>query len=245
MKSKDSFMRKCSPALAAASGMAVCLSGGLAHAVSGVTVKTLVSSGAAQTLLDGKISVRVSMSFLRLTGGNGTQMARATFGFPWHIATYGADAKCTSLSLAGSWANGTLRVNGVPGGDNKYVKIRFNDGSGYKYGWSQYKSLGGGNYQFGAWSYNNTVDGAIKTLADTLATRTLRLSDGGAQLHWSNANEEGVARYVVEMQREDGTWAEVDSDVPGEGSYTAKASGEDTYRLAVEHTDGVTEHIDF
>ena len=237
--------KKCSAILAAGAGAAVCLSGSPALAVSGPAGNNLVSMGGTQTEFGGKISLSVSMSFLCGRGSNNTEMVRATFGMPWHIATYASNAQCTSLFSGGSWAGCTLRVVGVPGGDNRYIKIRFNDGGGYKYGWSQYKDLGGGTWQFGAWSYSNTVDGAILTLADSVKAQKLGLADGREKLVWSNANEEGVARYEVQAKDASGAWNAVSSEAPGAGMYSIAVPKGSNCRIVVEKVDGTAENIAF
>ena len=66
-----------------------------------------------------------------------------------------------------------------------------------------------------------------------------------AKLHWTNDNEDGVARYEVQAKDGAGEWAAVDSDVPGEGSYAAKVSADAVCRLVVENIDGSTDEIDF
>ena len=128
------------------------------------------------------------------------------------------------------------------GGPDKYIKIRFNDGTQY-YGWSQFQ-LSGNTFLFGAWSY--APEGSnIPTLADSVTAQKLGLADGREKLVWSNANEDGVARYEVQAKDASGAWNAVSSEAPGAGMYSMAAPKGAQCRVVVEKVDGSTEHIAF
>jgi hypothetical protein len=230
--------RKCSALLATGVGAAVCLTGGTqAHAVNGTIAASnggnsvfgnstiyLFGNKATATVFFGTI-VRLgagSLSFVRTGGAN--------------ISNMSASVTVNSLLPAASIAV-------LSNTTNKYYGMSFND-SGTKYGWVEVISYASNTLTLNAWSYNGS-GGTIKTLSDSVTTGRLALADGAEKLHWSNDNEDGVARYEVQSQDDSGNWTASNSDVPGSGSYTAKVDSGKTCRLVVEMTDGSTKEIDF
>jgi hypothetical protein len=140
----------------------------------------------------------------------------------------------------GAFQSAALNPSGV---SNKYYAMSFND-SGTKYGWVHVVSSTGNILIMDLWSYN-AAGGTIKTLSDSVTTSRLALTGGKEKLHWSNDNEDGVARYEVQSKDASGAWQAADSDVPGSSSYSAKIDSGKTCRLVVEMTDGSTKEIDF
>lgn len=133
---------------------------------------------------------------------------------------------------------------GTLGATNKYFAFSFED-SGTKFGWVHViDATDIGFLRIDTWAYN-TLGNPIKTLSDSVTTSRLALTDGKEKLHWSNDNEDGVARYELQSQDASGAWQAAGSDVPGSGSYSAKVDSGKTCRLVVEMTDGSTKEIDF
>jgi hypothetical protein len=153
------------------------------------------------------------------------------------LKTFGAGSSCKNGNF---FSFGS--IVGAGGGPSKYIKIRFKEGGVTKYGWSQF-TKSGTTFQFGAWSYNN-AGGAIKTLGESVKATRLELTDGGAMLHFTNGNEEGVASYAIEAAR-DGSWEAVARFAPGDGHYSVQEPGGAAYRLVVERLDGGTHHLSF
>ncbi len=112
------------------------------------------------------------------------------------VAQVGSYAKAMSADVA---IPGTLAFSTAPyltaGISDKYFAVKFVDG-GPRYGWLLVEYANGTNIKITDWGYQN--DGSsIMTLADSIATRKLALADGRTKLHWTNDNENGVARYEV------------------------------------------------
>jgi hypothetical protein len=223
-----------SPALLAVGvGATVCLSTGEAEAISGLAGNP-IAPGATASELGGKVKFRNGASSLV---GKFNAAAAGTKGTTSHyLQTFGPGVSCKTGPF-----NVKASLTGVWGGSGKYIKIRFNDGS-TKYGWSQF-TKSGTNLYFGAWSYNNS-GGAIKTLGESVKATRLELTDGGAMLHFTNGNEEGVAAYAIEADRE-GSWEAVARFAPGDGRYSVQEPGGAAYRLVVERLDGGTHHLSF
>ena len=94
------------------------------------------------------------------------------------------------------------------------------------------------------WGYENT-GASIHTLAGSVTARKLGLADGREKLVWSNANEEGVARYEVQTKDAAGQWHAVSSEAPGAGMYSMAVPAGAECRVVVEKVDGTAEHIAF
>jgi hypothetical protein len=226
-----------SPALLAVGvGATVCLSTGDAEAVSG-TKGNPIDRGASAYELGSKVKFRYGFSSLI---GKFNAAAAGTKGgvYPYipFLQTFGPGFSCKTGPFKAK-----ASLTGVWGGLTKYIKIRFNDGS-TKYGWSQFDKKGT-TLHFGAWSYNN-AGGAIKTLGESVKATRLELTDGGAMLHFTNGNEEGVAAYAIEAER-DGGWEAVARFAPGDGRYSVQEPGGAAYRLVVERINGGTHHLSF
>jgi hypothetical protein len=116
----------------------------------------------------------------------------------------------------------------------------------YDYGWVGVTSTSanGMSISFNKWAYDNT-GAPIMTLADTVTTRKMTLSDGRVKLHWTNANEDGIARYEVQTKDASGAWKAVDSDAPGVGKYGATVAKDAQCKIVVEKVDGTTEEVAF
>ena len=224
--------KKCSALLAASAGAAVCLSGGPAFAVSGTTGPTIAPMAYAP-MFGGAIVmanyVGVMLGGYTLT--NSIQVALVGT----YVATYGPGVDCAT----GVFAN---YGKALPGGPDRFIKIKFNNGTQY-YGWSQFTKTGT-NYEFGAWSYDAEGNN-IWTLADSVTASKLGLSDGREKLVWSNANEEGVARYEVQAKDASGAWHAVSSEAPGAGMYSVAVPAGSECRVVVEKVDGTAENIGF
>ena len=148
-----------------------------------------------------------------------------------------------------NWLTSVFMTTGTffSGSTEKYYGVRFttNSGTNWFYGWWHMRYIAASKVQVRAWGYQNTADASILTLADSVTTSKLDLTDGQVKLHWTNSNEDGVARYEVQAKDASGEWQAVDSDAPGEGAYAAKVDGDGAYRLVVERVDGETEEVEF
>jgi hypothetical protein len=230
-----------SPALLAVGvGATVCLSTGDAEAVSGTKGNDLRRLDRSIQELGGKIKASAGYYLTLTAAPSNHPLNSAAFGARNGVLlTYGAGSSCSKGNFFG-----TGRVIGVLGGPSKYIKIRFKEGGVTKYGWSQYQITNNFfNIKFGAWSYNN-AGGAIKTLGESVKATRLELTDGGAMLHFTNGNEEGVASYAIEAER-DGSWEAVARFAPGDGRYSVQEPGGAAYRLVVERLDGATRLLSF
>jgi hypothetical protein len=222
--------------LAVGVGASVCLSPVEVAAVSGTKGNDIAENTFA-TEFGGKITFYNYLWYgVNYLTGTGILDTRIVVSYTnTQVKTYGAGVPCsTYATLTASW----FWYGIAPaGGADRYIKIRFSEDNGitFKYGWSQF-TKDGTTFKFGAWSYN-AAGGAIKTLADSVKTRRLALAGGDAMLHWTNGNEEGLASYAVQTER-DGVWTRLASFVPGEGRYSLKAPGDGAYRLVTEWVDG-------
>lgn len=233
------------PLAATAAGVAVCLSAGTAHGVSGnvaasnggTAFTANPSTNAPFKLFGSLANFKVELyngSIPYLSGNSINALVGQTGGFVNHL---GPGVNVSLLNFA---PYTKMKSNQ----SNNYIGLGFG-ASPLKYGWVHCVSTNanGRQLKIDTWSCNAS-GGAIKTLDDSVTPRKLALSDGRIKLHWVNANEDGVARYEVQAKGANGTWSAVDSSTPGEGSYAATvASGE--YRLMVENSDGSSRSINF
>jgi hypothetical protein len=234
-----------SPALLAVGvGATVCLSTGDAEAVSGTKGNPIVQgNGVPATELGGKVEFVGFGPWSTIyakplnSGMVGWKIMNSGTRSGLFLATFGPGFSCKT----GSFVE-LAYVAAAAGGPSKYIKIRFKEGGTRKYGWSQFTNSGF-TFHFGAWSYNN-AGGAIKTLGESVKATRLELTDGGAMLHFTNGNEEGVASYAIEAER-DGSWEAVARFAPGDGRYSVQEPGGAAYRLVVERLDGGTHHLSF
>ena len=250
MKKKTASKRKCSAALVAgAAGAAVCLSGGNVGHAAFTSGTIFVSNGNNSTFGIGSI----------LLAGNGS--------IAWFITSSIGHAAFSALGVASGFFNyagpylqmhpaGVTVSAGLPPGFNNMCWMPPNVVDGYmalvfqapgpRYGWLHVVASDptGTIMQIDTWGYEN-AGLPCKTLADSVTTRRLDLADGRVKLHWTNDNEDGVARYEVQTKDGSGAWQAVDSDTPGACRYTATISGDADCRLVVEKVDGETEEIAF
>jgi hypothetical protein len=242
MSKKLNAKRVSSALLAAGTGAAVCLTGGSpAHAANG----NILSSNATSifgtftnfNLFSSKATAYKIIDTLGDGGGGASLSIAYTGGF--YASTFSTGVSITSGL---SWAFSAFLQSIT----NKYYGLRFDDSGTTKYGWLHVVDYNAGTdvLQVDTWAYN-TLGNSISTLSDSVTTSRLALTDGQEKLHWSNDNEDGVARYEVQSQDASGQWQAADSDVPGSGSYSAKIDSGKTCRLVVEMTDGSTKEIDF
>lgn len=248
--------RKCSALMAASAGAAVCLTGGGYAAV--VTGKVADLNSGRQTF--GASSFQVLPAAVgghaRLQSSHSTTIffySRTFSGVSRAARVVTTASYIAALSASISIKNGLPHFSrayaSVPHSvTNKYFGVAYPvSKTEYVYGWLEVKSTNssGTSISFDKWGYNNAPDTPIKTLADSLTTHTLSLSDGRVKLYWANTNEEGIARYEVQKEDASGTWSAVDGEIPGEGHYSAAAPKGSTCRLLVEMLDGATREIRF
>lgn len=254
MKHTQKSMRKSSALLAAGAGAAVCLTGGGAQAV-GVTGSIVNSNGTTNFgPMDFLKACNSLANWFLQVYTNTTSSALYDFAFSCRNG-YGM------LNQNGSYARahngGVVVSSSMPGGfadymkipagvSNKYFAVRYGNlgGAGVRYGWLHVKSTTANTISLDKWGYEFN-GGTIKTLADSIKASSLALSDGRVQLHWTNANEEGVARYEVQAKDASGAWNAVSSEVPGAGMYSIAVPAGSTCRVVVEKVDGTTEEIGF
>lgn len=252
MKDKSLLRRKCSAVLATGAGAVVCLaSGGPAQAVF-VSGNLKDSNGGTTSFGPGGsmkafssmvmwLLTKVNASHLRFSSLSGVGQLNATTLSAKYAAVHDP-----GVTVSTGMAGGFKDLCWVPlNVSNKYFAVRF-DFSGNTYGWIHVVSTDGSGNSIvvDKWGAENDHS-PCKTLADSVTTRRLCLSDGRVKLHWANANEEGVARYEVQAQDASGAWNAIDSSAPGEGSYAATTSGDATCRLLVERVDGTSEEMTF
>ncbi len=231
-----------SPAiLATTAGAAVCLSAVRSDAASGVG-NIVESNVKSVTELSGKLratNVSGNTLYLRPKSAAVTS-AFVVKGGGGVLKTYDSGVSCKTKVSTATW--NSFAYPG-PGGASKYIKIRFKEGGVFKYGWSQFVRQEK-NFLFGAWSYNEAGD-PIKTLADCLTAARLPLTDGNVKLHWANLQEDGLAAYRLQKRNAAGAWEDVESFVPGDGTYSAIASGDGNFRILSEQVDGRTTTREF
>jgi hypothetical protein len=241
--------KKCSALLAAGTGAAVCLTGGGVHAVNGNIsasngANSTFATGASGSTLVNLFGSKATMFVDQLSSIPSAKFFTASGGFLAIRNNIGSAAWPASVTVGSTLGTATLFATVQNTIADKYLALSFVD-TGTKYGWVHIVSCGNpSGLQIDLWSYNG-AGGTIKTLSDSVTTSRLALSDGKVKLHWSNDNEDGVARYEVQSQDASGAWTAADSDVPGSGSYSAKVDSGRTCRLVVEMTDGSTKEIDF
>ncbi len=254
MKSKKSRKRKCSALLAAGAGAAVCLSGGAGHAT--IQSGTITGSNTKATFIRGTIKIFGSQASFYM---NSSFYSMGISGFFPAWIDAGGYLGTAKFPRAGTNVMDLAGDVDLPGAlnfqddgvlkssvSNKYLGVRFN-ASGTKYGWLVYSTgaVGSGHdLALSSWGYQDD-GGSIKTLSDSVSTHKLALSGSSTKLHWTNDNEDGVARYEVQTQDASGEWQAIDSDTPGEGVYAAKVDSDAQCRLVVEKVDGTTEEVKF
>ncbi len=228
-----------SPAtLATLAGAAVCLSAVSNDAVSGTAGHSVLPNTLGVSELSGKIRVANIDGVTMMVGPLAALVTSA------EIAGQGSSAKTFSAGKScKDPSNWQVSGKAPAGGNNKYIKIRFKEDRTIKYGWSQFRK-DGSTFLFGPWSYNNS-GGGIKTLADTLTATRLPLAGGNVMLHWTNRHEDGLAAYHLQKQRAAGGWVDVESFVPGTGTYSVVASGHGRFRVVAEQVDGQSTSRDF
>lgn len=274
MRNAVSSKRKCSALLAAGAGVAVCLTGGgRAVGVTGNVsslnggqktftapvgvweyvniVPGLMDSPAAlnSNTLGRGAQIWLPRNHVTTTAGPGTQTTSRNN----HIAQNGLPGGYLTALAAGVTVGPALPAFTSSWGylphslTNKYFAVAFATSlTTYDYGWLEVvsTSANGKIIQFGKWGYNAT-GAAIKTLAGSVITHQVGLSDGRVKLLWNNGNEDGVARYEVQVKDVSGAWHAVDSTTPGEGRYATTLAGGSECRLLVENVDGATQEIAF
>lgn len=253
MKMDAILFRKCSPALLAATGAAMCITGG---GPARATTGTIKASNAGQSVFSSGDKPYgfggIARWFLWTSGGRAYFSERPATGRPFLNGTL-TNGQCdlvfhpAGVVVSAGLAHGFNDIRFlVPNVSDKYIAVNFRVGVDERYGWVHVISTNASATQItmDKWGYNAT-GGSIETLDASVAVKKLALSDGQVKLCWSNANEQGVARYVVEVQRDGGAWSEVDSSAPGAGNYAAKVEEGATCRLAIERVDGATEHLAF
>ncbi len=265
MKNTTSSKRKCSAMLAAGAGAAVWLTtqGANASVVTG-NVSTLntgnktfvVGTGVVNVhplppnlIADAAIAFDSVHVWMELGGAlfwNGTGFTTVWANFKLAAGGYIA-ALSAHVTVDGAMTNLAQTAFMPPSQSDKYFAVRYGlTPSTYGYAWINVVSTSSDakTIVFGKWAYENS-GAAIKTLADSVTTQQLKLSDGQVKLHWANANEDGVARYEVQAKDASGAWKAVDSSTPGESRYSATVAGGSTCRLVVEKVDGATQEINF
>ncbi len=251
MKNTALSRRKCSAMLAAGAGVAVCLTGGGAQGafvtgnIKGVSNTTSVFGvGGSPKAFGGSISWHLNVVSGRIVFNTGT------ISMSCPLNRTGGPGKYIAMHPAGvtvSNGMGTFdNVRQVPNSvSDKYIATRFVKG-GTRYGWLHVVSSNGTgtSITIDKWGYENT-GASVKTLSESVTTQKLGLSNGQVKLHWTNKNEDGVARYEVQAKDASGAWKAVDSSTPGEGHYAAMVAGGSECRLVVEKVDGATQQINF
>lgn len=253
MNDISSLKRKCSAALAAGAGAAVCLTGGGPAQAAFVSGPIAVTNGGQTVWAAGDtmwaFGHQASWGFWVSGGGR--------IGFSWAAGSGSLNgtvpgtgvmiaAHSAGVTISAGMANGFADHLKVPSNVvNEYFAVRFKAG-GTRYGWLRAVSsnAGGTSVTIDRWGYDN-AGGTCKTLSDSVTTQKLSLSDGRVKLHWSNANEDGVARYQVQTQDALGAWHPTGSETPGEGRYAAVVPQDAVCRLVVEKVDGTAEEIGF
>ncbi len=239
-KGKWTSVRTSPAFLAAGVGAAVCLSASEASATSG-TKGPVVGSGSSAVLFGGQVHIKN-------LGSNNLKVS---------LHTAGVRATRTSGKLvifeggyslkSNSWwqkANVDAAVGNTPA---RYIGIRFVSAGELHYGWSRFwteEGTGGRTFHFGEWSYNDTAYYPIRTLGESIRASRLTLSGGKAFLHFVNANEEGVASYAIEVEK-DGGWEKVIGFAPGDGHYSFEAGAGAAHRLVTEWVDGTISLVAF
>ncbi len=239
--------------LTTAAGVAACLATTDADAATrlGIVKKNgaVVTSGNAQFAYGNILSlcdaagaaVKAKFRF------NGVSFTHVTFLSYAYVAVGGlATANLRTFS-----AGQTLPLAGSPAYvgfgfwptnvDGYYFAVRIGAAAPYTYGWVHVVSStkDGLPVTIDSWGYNDVAGQPIKTLAESVKTKRLTLSDGSVRLHWSNDNEEGVASYAAQVER-NGEWTTFGTWPKGEGRYSVKSPETSARcRLVVESIDGV------
>ena len=254
MKHTQKSMRKSSALLAAGAGAAVCITGGGAQAAFVMGSISVSNGGTTSFAID---------DFLHAQSGN----------WSWHLVDWGGpigfstgnfariNGTNTFSAYAVQHSAGVTVNSAMPFGfedrmkvagniSDKYFAVRSGDfmmGGPYYYGWLHVVSSNGTGttIQIDQWGYESSQDTPCKTLADSVKAQKLGLADGREKLVWSNANEDGVARYEVQAKDASGAWNAVSSEAPGAGMYSSAVPKGSECRVVVEKVDGTTENIAF
>ena len=247
MKKKQ--LRKSSALLAAGAGAAVCLSGGGAQAL-GVSGNIVESNGKTSFAQGNSLKACNSAARWLLTSLSGSGAFAFSFSAgsgllnenAGYIRTHAAGVT-VSAGMSGGFTDLLHIPNGV---SDIYFAVEYGFlGGGVRYGWLHVNSTTANTISLDKWGYENT-GASITTLADSVTTaRKLGLADGRTQLRWTNANEEGVARYEVQAKDASGVWNAVSSEVPGAGMYSIAVPKGAQCRVVVEKVDGTAENIAF
>ena len=242
---------KCSVLLAAGAGASVCLTGGGAFAAK--ITGAISASNAGRTVFAASNSLKlfnakVNGMFLPESthdnriwfwGGainlNGTALNSNAY-----IAMHSA-----GVAISNGMAHSFVAKKVPANVSDRYMAIRFAD-SGDRFGWVHVHSTNAGRTQIvlDTWGYEDS-GASIHTLGESVTAKKLGLSDGRAKLMWSNANEDGIARYEAQTKDASGAWTAVSSDAAGAGHYSATVPAGATCRIVVEKVDGATEEIGF
>ena len=237
--------KKCSALLAASAGAAVCLTGSGAHAafimgnMTATNADNTFGFGDIHYCFDGKAYwhwQNWTATGLANSWPPGSTYPERVSGGDSHIRMRGAGE---TLNSANFWGATTLPA----GISDQYFGVQFEDG-GVRYGWVHVVSSTASSAVMDTWGYENT-GASVKTLADSVTARKLGLSDGRTQLHWTNANEDGVARYEVQAKDASGVWNAVSSEAPGAGMYSFAVPKGSECRVVVEKVDGTAENVAF
>ena len=246
---KQQQLRKSSALLAAGAGAAVCLTGGGAQAI-GVSGDIFDSNGKTLFNISSVLKACSSQAswILETYPGNGI------LGFYFEAATgmlHNTDnlyvlphnaGVTVSESMPGIFRDYLRIPNGL---SDKYFAVRYNNlGGGVRYGWLHVISTTADTIALDKWGFENT-GASIKTLADSVKTRKLGLADGREKLVWTNANEDGVARYEVQAKDASGAWRALRSEAPGAGMYSIAVPSGAQCRIVVENVDASAGNIGF
>ena len=258
--------RKCSALLAAGAGAAICLTSGGAQAamVTGLFRSSNTSAGTATGASDWKRAYFFDAKAFNVPGLNWMGIPNMIYlnigapavGVTTYLQVAGNPAGAHLLMNPGqtidsalNWHNYVRMTTGTyfNGSSEKYYAVRFttNSGANWKYGWWRMTWIATDRIQVRGWGYQSLSDTATLTLADSITARKLGLADGREKLVWSNANEEGVARYEVQAKDASGAWNAVSSEVPGAGMYSIAVPKGNECRVVVEKVDGTAENIAF
>lgn len=241
--------RKCSALLAAGAGAAVCLTGGGGAHAAGVSGNIFDSNGKTSFNLGNFLKACTSQASWTLRTPTGA------FGFSWSTGGQGILNHAGSyiyphdagVMVSAGMVNGFADIMKIPNGvSDKYFAVKYqNLGGGVYYGWLHVNSTTANTISLDKWGYENTPNAPIHTLAGSISAKKLGLADGRTKLLWSNANEDGVARYEVQAKDASGAWNAVSSEAPGAGMYSIAVPKGAQCRVVVEKVDGTTVEIGF
>ena len=256
--------RKCSALLAAGTGAAVCISGGGAQAAMSTGLFRDSNTGGTAT---GASDWKFTPPFMSARAfGIPFTLWGASEYIPGYLFIAGLQTSSVIMEIAGQTGGFVSLLDAgnvvdsalnwhsyvrIPtsftfdGSSEKYFAVRFSGDSGtnWYYAWWRITYLSSIHVQVRNWGYQTDENTATQTLADSVTARKLGLSDGREKLVWSNANEEGVARYEVQVKDASGAWNAVSSEAPGAGMYSIAVPAGAECRVVVEKVDGSVENI--